>query len=218
MKGYEDTNQWTKIGNCIYEIASKISEGPIRLHLTRWELWGQWVNSLWPSDAIWRQRSGTTLAQVMDCCLTAASHYLNQCWLIIKKVLWRIHFRVLSQEIRRPSVTRISLKIIHQIVNQIRGQWVRFLLHCFAVCLQLTPHPTKRYASNVPQKYARISENWPNIGYNALSQHWNKNIVILTKFSSPVAPEVVNDMSLCSQWRKFRQNNDISIQWTSRKV
>ena len=46
----------------------------------------QWVNSLRPSDAIWRHRSGPTLAQVMACCLTAPSHYLNQCWLIISKV------------------------------------------------------------------------------------------------------------------------------------
>ena len=29
-------------------------------------------------------RSGPTLAQIMDCCLTAPSHYLSQCWLIIK--------------------------------------------------------------------------------------------------------------------------------------
>ena len=41
------------------------------------------LNSLWPSDAIWRQRSGSTLAQVTAFCLTAPSHYLNQCWLII---------------------------------------------------------------------------------------------------------------------------------------
>ena len=45
-----------------------------------------WVNSLWPSDAIWWQRSGSTLAQVMACCPTAQSHYLNQCWLIISEV------------------------------------------------------------------------------------------------------------------------------------
>ena len=44
--------------------------------------------SLWPSDAIWRQRSVLTLAQVMACCLTAPSHYLNQCWLIISEVQW----------------------------------------------------------------------------------------------------------------------------------
>ena len=47
-----------------------------------------WVNSLWPSDAIWRHRSMSTLAQVMACCLTAPSHYLNQCWLMIREVLW----------------------------------------------------------------------------------------------------------------------------------
>ena len=46
------------------------------------------LNSLWPSDAIWRHRSRLTLAQVMACCLTAPSHYLNQCWLIITKVQW----------------------------------------------------------------------------------------------------------------------------------
>ena len=38
------------------------------------------------SNAIWWQRTGSTLAQVMACCLTAPSHYLNQCWLIISKV------------------------------------------------------------------------------------------------------------------------------------
>ena len=42
--------------------------------------WLVTFNSLRPSDAIWRHRSGSTLAQVMACCLTAPSHYLNQCW------------------------------------------------------------------------------------------------------------------------------------------
>ena len=35
------------------------------------------------THATWRHRSGSTLAQVMACCLTAPSQYLNQCWLII---------------------------------------------------------------------------------------------------------------------------------------
>ena len=43
-------------------------------------------NSLRPRDTIWRHRSRSTLDQVMACCLTAPSHYLNQCWLIISKV------------------------------------------------------------------------------------------------------------------------------------
>ena len=48
----------------------------------------QIFNSLWPSGTIWRQRSGSTLAQVMACCLMAPSHYLSQCWPLIRKVLW----------------------------------------------------------------------------------------------------------------------------------
>ena len=31
---------------------------------------------------------GQHLLQVMACCLTAPSHYLNQCWLIITEALW----------------------------------------------------------------------------------------------------------------------------------
>ena len=65
------------------------------------------VNSLWHSDAIWHHGSQSILAQlmawccqchmvtsvsilaqVMTCCLMAPSHYLNQYWLVISKVLW----------------------------------------------------------------------------------------------------------------------------------
>ena len=45
------------------------------------------VDSLAPNDVIWWKISGSTLAQVMACCLTARSHYLNQYWLINTKVL-----------------------------------------------------------------------------------------------------------------------------------
>ena len=45
----------------------------------------QWVNSLWHSDAIWWHKSCSALAQVMDCWLTAPSHYLIQCWILISE-------------------------------------------------------------------------------------------------------------------------------------
>ena len=51
--------------------------------------WWDIINSLWSSEAIWRHRSGSTLAQIMACCLTVPSHYLNQCWLIINEVQWQ---------------------------------------------------------------------------------------------------------------------------------
>ena len=46
------------------------------------------VNTLWPGGTIWWKRTGSTLAEVMAWCHQATSHYLNQCWLIISKVLW----------------------------------------------------------------------------------------------------------------------------------
>ena len=70
-----------------------------------WIIWD--INSLWPSNAIWQQRSGSTLAQVMAWCLKAPSHYLNQCWLIISD----IHLRASSQEMLQRSITEIIWKI-----------------------------------------------------------------------------------------------------------
>ena len=65
-----------------------------------------WV---WPSDAIWWHRYGSTLAQVIACFLTAPSHYLNQCWFISR--FSGIHMRAITQEILIISVWRTNLKI-----------------------------------------------------------------------------------------------------------
>ena len=46
------------------------------------------INSMGPSDTIWWHRCGSTLVQVMACCLMAPSHYKNKCWLIISETCW----------------------------------------------------------------------------------------------------------------------------------
>ena len=85
------------------------------------------IDSLWPSDAIWRYRSGSTLAQVIACCLTAPSHYLNQCWLIINKVQWHSSEGNFAKDIPATKIIKISLKITylkfhsnHPGVNELR--------------------------------------------------------------------------------------------------
>ena len=88
----------------------------------------QWVNSLRPSDAIWRQWSWTTLAQVMACCLMAPSHYLNQCWLIIRGVLWHTSessFAGIAQGI--DSGYEFEKYILKNIFKSPRGQWVNIV-------------------------------------------------------------------------------------------
>ena len=89
----------TKFGNCRDEIVdSRAFSSWSLIHGSSWsglikvEPGMKWeyknFNSLWPSDAIWQQRSGSTLVQVMAWCRQAPSHYLNQCWLILSKVQW----------------------------------------------------------------------------------------------------------------------------------
>ena len=63
------------------------------------DMYTHWhVNSSWHSDAIWQLRSGSTLAQLMVCCLTAPSHYLNLCWLI--NCLRDMHLRAISKVLK----------------------------------------------------------------------------------------------------------------------
>ena len=74
------------------------------------------VNSLWPSDGIWRHRPLSTLAQVMPCCLTAPSHYLNQCWLIVSTDKWRLY---------KGSFTNNAPPINQE--NQLQFAYIKFL-------------------------------------------------------------------------------------------
>ena len=67
------------------------------------------IDLLWPSDGTWRQRFGSTLVQVMACCLTAPSHYLDQCWLIISSC--GFHLRAISHDMLKITIFEISLKI-----------------------------------------------------------------------------------------------------------
>ena len=61
------------------------------------------ARAMWRSEAMSCYKTWSTLTKVMACCLTAPSHYLNQCWLIIIEVLWHSphgNFTGNSQDIR----------------------------------------------------------------------------------------------------------------------
>ena len=68
------------------------------------------LNSLWPSDAIWWHKSGSTLAQVMAYCLTAPSHTgtnvdlssIRLCGIHLSALWW--------EDLKKPS-SKTSLKI-----------------------------------------------------------------------------------------------------------
>ena len=87
------------------------------------------INSLWPGDVIWWQWSGSTLALVIACCLTAPSHHLNQCWHLICQVLCHS----ILQQVPKLPFSIMTLKIIrlwllpHLLgVNRHTWQWNPF--------------------------------------------------------------------------------------------
>ena len=82
-------------------------------------------NPLWPSDAIWHWISWSTLVQVMACCLTTPSHYLNQCWLTINKIPRHSFQGNIKFDTQKISIPKICLKFTYSKLNHIsQGQWV----------------------------------------------------------------------------------------------
>ena len=84
------------------------------------------INSMGPCDAIWRHRSGSTLAQAMAWCLTVPSYYLNQCWQIASEALCHSYNgRAISQ-----NLLVMSLKITYFILfPDLTGHWVNKCLY-----------------------------------------------------------------------------------------
>ena len=84
------------------------------------------INSLRPSDAIWRQRSWTTLVQVMACCLTAPSHHLNQCW--HQQSLVTINWGLFQKRYPIHKLITLEWKSLVENFNKIQStrlQWVK---------------------------------------------------------------------------------------------
>ena len=84
----------------------------------------QWVNSLWLSNATRQYRFVSALFQVMVSCLTASSHYLNQCWPITDGVLHHSLNPLIQRSwkggilvSRRPSVHPSVLPPVDRIVS-----------------------------------------------------------------------------------------------------
>ena len=97
---------------------------------------------MWPRDDIWRHRSGSTLVQVMACCLTAPSRYLNHGWLLISEVLCNLHeidFTVSAQSaIMCSTFKNCTFKIT---TASPRGQWVKVIspiIHSMPLSFHIT--------------------------------------------------------------------------------
>ena len=105
--------QWSLETYCMFDACcvwvariQSVFSMPVKL------FWSVWVNnSMWPGDTVWRHTSKEALAQIMACCLTAPSHDLNQCWLLIGEV-FGIRMKIISHWVPKILFCIMSLKII----------------------------------------------------------------------------------------------------------
>ena len=84
----------------------------------------QYVNSLWPSDAIWRQRSQSTLAKVMACCYGTKP---------LPEPMLTVRLSVKSSDIHIRAISQFSQKTVWKLhvwnlFKFPRGQWVKLQL------------------------------------------------------------------------------------------
>ena len=87
------------------------------------------INSLWPWDAIWWHRTWSTVLQVMVCCLTVPSHYLNQCWLIVSEVLCQFYRNV--EDISILDINEFENDQFMMTATSPRVQWVNNMASLF---------------------------------------------------------------------------------------
>ena len=69
--------------------------------------------------------SGSTLARAMACCLTAPSHYLNQCWFLISAVLWHSLESIFTGNVQ---ATILCSEFDKNTATSPRGQWVHLYM------------------------------------------------------------------------------------------
>ena len=125
------------------------------------------INSLWPSGTIRWQGNESTLAQVMACCLMAPSLYLNQCWLIITKVLWHSSEGIIM---RRPEDTiqqnKIENYIFRTTFRSPRSQRV-----CMASVCMLNSLATGRFTHD-PLLAKFFTGNKTYFTFHVIHPHW----------------------------------------------
>ena len=103
-----------------HEFENFLCKGPAILFLS------QCVNSLWLYNAIWHYRTRSLSVQVISCCLTAPSRYLNNSltnhqWDLVTIARQQFHMRYLWHQL-----SKLASKLLQEIsIMTPRGQWVK---------------------------------------------------------------------------------------------
>ena len=127
-----------------------------------------WINVLWPSDVMWRHRSGLILALLVACFLTAPSHYLHQCaiWFsgshlkpILREVIkyqfvkwvWKTHFWNYCHIYQGPMKSKNWFQQCFIVNVLVMGHWFQLSLSyiCFIIYYRGFAEPNENSCSHI---------------------------------------------------------------------
>ena len=98
----------------------------------------------------------STLAQTMAWCLMAPSHYLNQCWLIIKEVLWHSPQSNLIRSAHELKLYHVFRDYTFKITaTSLTGQWINRIM----LVLQTPTRPGHKHTMDTPY-FILIGQLW----------------------------------------------------------
>ena len=147
-------------------------------------------------------RSGSKLAQVMACYLTAPNHYLNQCWLTIKGVLW--HWPESNFSRNTHLICNICSKIIfkHDFTTGLSVFMSEFgsicvkLWHCDSALqngIALVKRDTHSFVIFISGKYYHKISNIRHTKYPNLNV---SHLVLQLSLPNPIKPDAKSRMKM----------------------
>ena len=126
------------------------------------------AKSLWPCNAIWWHRSGSTLGHVMACCLMAPSHCLNWCQIIIKGVLWHSP----ESNFTRSESCRVSWNFRDMFLTYLICPWKKyfyFFIILYNVLSQIKICTVPDIISSLLTFYVYVPEEWDGCSWKPFS-------------------------------------------------
>ena len=128
-------------------------------------------SSSWPGDVIWWHGSGSTLDQIVVCCLVAPSHYLNQWSPIITDGNFTENVCNSGNEttdiLHRTQCVKLNVFSVPWSLLLLRSKFVMHItVCCIRLCMRMPcsaltlGHPqTRQKITNIPVKYEFVKFN-----------------------------------------------------------
>ena len=151
------------------------------------------MNSLGPSDTFWRHRSGSTLAQIMACCLATPSHYLNQC------ILWHSPMSNLTVSSQATVLYNEFENCTFEITATSPRQWVDTIISVVPV-IQVIPMAADVLMTCITRPAGQIWTNIDVLSVGPSLEIWIKTWIVSLRFRNTICTGISYLVQALTHW------------------